>query len=163
MDDLKTYESYFENEVVGKYEPLKGFFPIDMFDFDNFVNNLKTGKIKQPCLVLESFENSFSGTGYNVSEFTHGAIIILDKFDVRKKEKEVKTLFLQNVRKIIKQVLQKMIEDSNLQCSFLQGLDISSIKIAKTDLIAGQFLGYRMEFSLVNPDETQLDKFWIGL
>jgi len=158
---IDQYEKYFEEQIVNKYEKLNSFYRIDMFEWDSFLNDLRHGKIKTPALILESYEEKSSATNnYNVNQHLTGALIILDKFDVHRKRKITKTLFLKNVQHIIKQVQTKMINDSTNNCEIMHGLNLSSFSIAKTDLIASSYEGYRMEFSISNPDGTGLDNFW---
>lgn len=161
MIDIQKYEDYFQ-AIVTNYSLLNGFYHVDMFEFDSFLSDLRSKKVPTPCLVLESYtERANSVNSYNIHDSISGAIIILDDFDVRKKTSENKTAFLKSVQAIIKQIQKRMTIDREDNCHIIQGLNIGSMSIAKTNLVAGAYMGYRMEFTINDPDETELDNNWL--
>lgn len=161
MIDIQSYENYFNN-IVAIYGLLNGFYAVDMFEFDSFLNDLKGGEVPCPALALEYYEEDTSAVNsQNLHDNVSGAIIILDKFDIKYKTPDEKTAFLKKVYDIIKQVKKRMIEDSYEDCNIMFGLDYNSISIKKTDLLAGDYMGYRMEFTIINPDETEFDDNWL--
>ena len=156
MNNLNTYEAYFQ-EIVTNYSNLNGFYHIDLFEFDNFKNDLRGGKFQTPLLILETYNTGTLGNGqYNVHDVLSGALVIFGKFDIKLMKVEDKTTFLAEMETITKEVRNKMIVDKHKNCNAMKGLIIESINIAKTETIAGNFQGFRMEFTLELPNEIKL-------
>ncbi len=159
--NLTEYENYFKNEIVEAYDRLNNFYHIDMFEFNSFIDDLRGAKFKTPVLVLESYNvGTIANSSDNVHDAITGALVILDKFDFKGLNKENKTMFLTQTEEIIKQVRAKMLIDSNKPCHLLYGLLPESISIGKTNVIAGKFQGFRMQFSIESPDNTELSEDW---
>ncbi len=159
--NLIEYENYFENEIVARYNKLNGFYHIDMFEFDNFINDLRGGKFQTPLLALESYNTGTRAShSDNIHDVISGALVVLDKFDFKRLNKEEKTVFLTQAKEIIKQVRAKILSDSNKPCHLLYGLLPESISIGKTNVIANNFQGFRMQFSFESPDNTELNEDW---
>jgi hypothetical protein len=161
MLTLSTYEAYFNEQIVHKYSKLNGFYHIDMFEFDSFVNDLRSGIVKTPVLVLESYQvNTIAQKNDNIHNGLKGALTILGNFNLRQKASENKTAFLAEMESIIFQIRAKMLEDSKKACHVIYGLIPESITIGKTETIAGNFQGFRMSFAISDPDETELSTDW---
>jgi len=154
--NIELYENYFKNDIVGKFKKINQFYQIDMFEFENFVEDLRAGIFQTPLLVLENYNTGTAGQLDNVHDNLSCAFVILDKFNPRALDKISKTTFLKNVENITKQVRKRMITDSEGHCHLMTGLKLESINMAKTEVLADAFMGYRLRFSLEHIDETEL-------
>ena len=157
--NLIDYENYFENEITARYNRLNDFYHIDMFEFDSFINDLRGGKFQTPFLALESYNiGTIAHNNDNIHDAISGALVIPDKFDHKRLSKAAKTSFLTETEEIIKQVRAKMLTDSMKPCHLFHGLLPDSISICKTNVIADNYQGFRMQFSIESPDNTELSE-----
>ena len=156
MNNLTKYEQYFQN-IANQYKKIEDFYHIDLFEFDNFKNSLRGGNFQTPLLILETYNIGTVGNGqYNIHDIISGALVILGKFDIKQMKPEDKTIFLAEMEQITKEIRNKMIIDKRKNCHQLKGLIIASINIAKTETIASNFQGYRMEFTIELANEIKL-------
>jgi len=164
MNNLTSYENYFK-QIADNYPKIKGFYHVDLFELVSFLNDLRAGKFKTPLLVVESYDTNTSANGnYNIHDIQHGAILIIGCFDIKNLNPEKKTLFLTEMEEITKQVRNKMILDKrSANCSVMKGLIVDSISISRTETIAGNFQGYRMEFVINSENEIELSNDWINV
>ena len=162
MNNLLSYELYFK-QIYEKHNKLNGFYHIDLFEFDTFLKDLRGGKFKTPLLILESYNTGTLVNGqYNVHDVLQGALVVLGKFDIKTIKPESKTTFLAELEDIIKQVKNKMLLDKRIPCSDMIGLIPESITISRTETIANNFQGYRMEFTINLINEPKLNpNHWI--
>jgi len=159
MNNLSAYEAYFKDEIVGKYNKINGFYNIDLFQFDTFLNDLRGKKFQTPLLILESYDIRLTAnTQYNINDVLQGAIVILGNFDIRKLTSESKTVFLTEMETIIKEVRSKMLLDKRQPCHSMRNLVAESIVISKTEILAGEFQGFRMTFTINSPNEPMLNQ-----
>jgi hypothetical protein len=163
MYDLTTYESYFKTEIVDKYPKIKGFYHIDLFDFDSFLNDLRGAKFKTPLLVLETYNTNTLANGlYNINDIQHGSFVLLGNFDIKLLNPTTKITFLTEIEEIVKQIRAKMLQDKRKgPCNIMHGLIPDSISISRTETIAGNFQGFRMEFLIESENEIQLSNDWL--
>jgi len=162
MNNLIDYELYFK-QISESYTKLKGFYHIDLFDFQNFLNDLRGEKFKTPLLILESYNTNTLYNGlYNINDVHHGAFTVLGNFDIKTLNPEKKTLFLSELEEITKQILTKMLMDKrSSQLNPMNGLIPESISISRTETVAGSFQGFRMEFTIETENEIKLSQEWI--
>jgi hypothetical protein len=157
---LDKYEEYFRN-LATKYSKIKDFCQIDMFDFNTFVNDLRGNKWLTPLMVLETYNiGTIAQKMDNIHDVFDGALVILDRIDLHKATPALKTTFLGNCEAITKQIRLKMLLDKKKLEYFLSGLIPESMDIAKTDLIAGNYMGYRLNFTIENAIDDKLDGNW---
>ena len=161
MNNLSEYESYFK-AISQSYTKLKGFYHIDLFDFQNFLNDLRGSKLKTPLLVLETYNTNTIANGlYNIHDLQQGSLVILGNFDIKTLNPEKKTAFLSELEEITKQIRAKMLFDKrSSQCNPMSGLIPESISISRTETIAGNFQGFRMEFTIEAENEIKLSEDW---
>jgi len=164
MITVETYENYFKTEILDKYAKIKRIINIDLFDFDTFLNELKSYKTADyPILVLENYQvKTIANHQHNIHNALSCGLSVLNFFDVRKKDVLTKSAFLTEMEHIILQIRKKMLDDSERNCMFLSGLIPDSIGIGKTETLAGGYLGYRMSFFIEDTDTTELDNDWNG-
>ena len=158
MNNLTQYESYFRDEIVTKYQRINGFYHIDMFEFDSFVRDLRGKKYEVPLLVLEPYTTgTIANYNDNICDAISGALVILGQYDPRTgKDEESKTAFLTSMEEITRQIKNKMIADKKIPYHPIRGLILPSISMAKTEVIANTFQGYRLSFSIETKADMEL-------
>jgi len=163
MIDLTSYENYFKKEIFEKYPKLKAFHHIDLFERDTFFNALRDGKFKTPLLILETFDTGTLANGlYNINDILDGSILVINRFDVKQLNSEIKTTFLSECYDIVKQIRAKMILDKRSSpCNILHGLDVNSMEISRSETLAGTFQGFGLSFKIENDIEIQLSNDWL--
>lgn len=159
--DLLAYEGYFSN-LVAISKKINSFYHIDMFEFKSFENDLRGGRFAAPMLILESYNlGTIAEKLDNITDVHDGALVLLGKFDPKLLNNANKTTFLAEVESIIRQIRTKMLNDKRIQCHFMNGLVPESMKIEKTDIIGGCFMGYRMAFTIESCNDNEIDgDFW---
>jgi len=164
INSLSDYVKYFKEEIADRFTPLKDFYQIDMFEFKAFEDNLRGGKFKTPLMVLEHYNrNTIARFTDNVHDELHGALVILGKYDIRDTSPATRMQFLIDIETIALQVRLKMIMDHKTPCRPLKGLVIPSMQITKTETIANNFQGYRLEFTIEEKALFELDaESWIS-
>lgn len=160
MNNLNDYEEYFKN-LTESYKRLKGFYHIDLFDFDSFAEDLRGNKFQVPLLILESYTiKTIANYSDNVHDSLDCALVILGRYDIRNKTVKNKTDFISEMEHITKQVRAKMIADHQSPCSPIYGLRPQTIDMNRTDSIAGVYQGYRMTFTIETKADVTLDNDW---
>jgi hypothetical protein len=161
INSLTEYCRYFKEEIADRFTPIKDFYQIDMFEFKAFEDNLRGGKFKTPLLILEHYSrNTIARYTDNLHDELHGALVVLGKYDIRDTSPDLRMKFLTEIEAIILQIRLKMIMDYKTPCRPLKGLIVPSMQIQKTETIANNFQGYRLEFTIEEKAIFELDNNW---
>lgn len=161
--NLIQYEQYF-NQIPIHFVLVSSFYHIDLIDeYESFIADLRSMKYKTPLLVLESYDlDTIAEKHDNIHDSFDGALLILDRFDVRNLTPYQRVTFLSEKEYIMKQIRRKMLEDKKAHLPEMQGLVADSFKIRKTELIASTYKGFRMTFRIEAPDNEPLSpQLWI--
>lgn len=151
MITIESYEEYFKN-LSTKYQA-SGFYPIDMAEFKQFEENVRSNKISSPALVLEDF--AIKGTASNndqIRDVVLGAMLWLYKTSPRGNKDEIQLQLKKQAFSKIQLIKSQLIKDHKNYESLMFWLQIPDFEIDFTSPFP-EWIGYRMQFVLHVPIE----------
>lgn len=148
MLSIDVYEDYFE--ALSKKEMAASFYPIDMTDFQSFLEDLRGNKVQSPAFILEDFIIKGSATNNDqVLDVVHGAVIWLEKIKERGNQKENQREAKKRTLAKIQKIKEACLADKRNFETLMYWLNTGAYEIDFTK--QGEWAGYRFEFELRVP------------
>ena len=141
---IREYTEYFRN-IAESFSLINSFYEADMFDFETFADNLRGENPASMVLVLEAYTRVQQPVSTANVDVLRGAIVVLDRIDARTTRQ---LLQLADAEIALLEIRKRMFLDSHYQGgTAMVGLQ-ESTKIDPAILVANEWAGYRMEFSI---------------